>query len=118
MWYFFRAAYVAISGPTGREAVMDQRVFAARLKELRQAAGLSQKELAEKIGVSRRAVSHWEQGLREPGLFVGPALAEALSVNLESLFVEPAVIHKPRRGRPTKQETEAPPEPPKKKRKG
>lgn len=30
------------------------------------AAGLSQGELAEAIGVTRQAVSHWESGTRTP----------------------------------------------------
>lgn len=34
--------------------------------ELRQAAGLTQQELADAIGVTRAAVSFWESGLRTP----------------------------------------------------
>ncbi len=98
---------------------MDPRQFAARVKELREAAGLSQKELAERIGLSQRAVSHWEQALREPGAFVLPALAEALGVELDALFVEPsAPPEPPRRGRPRKETGETPAEEPKKGRKG
>src|SRR5579872_1832895 len=40
--------------------------FPERLKELRQEKGLTQKELAERAGVSPRAVAKWEQGDREP----------------------------------------------------
>ncbi|MEU0971332.1 helix-turn-helix transcriptional regulator [Streptomyces sp. NPDC005917] len=35
-------------------------------RAIRQAAGLSQGELAEAIGVTRQAVSHWEAGTRTP----------------------------------------------------
>jgi transcriptional regulator with XRE-family HTH domain len=93
---------------TGMEAVLDKKAFGARVKELREAAGLSQKELAERVGVSQRAVSHWEQELREPGILIAPALAEALGVELDALFIEPKEVPEPRRGRPRKDQGEPP----------
>ncbi|SEA05945.1 Helix-turn-helix [Bowdeniella nasicola] len=39
-----------------------------RLKELRTKAGLSQTELAEKLSVSRQAVSKWESGRGTPDI--------------------------------------------------
>jgi transcriptional regulator with XRE-family HTH domain len=41
--------------------------FPGRLRELREAAGLTQTELAEQVGVLRSAVARWERGIREPG---------------------------------------------------
>jgi transcriptional regulator with XRE-family HTH domain len=35
-------------------------------RAIRRAAGVSQQELADAIGVSRQAVSYWEAGLRRP----------------------------------------------------
>ena len=40
--------------------------FAAQLKQARQAAGLSQSELARELGVSTYTVKSWESGRREP----------------------------------------------------
>ena len=39
-----------------------------KLYELRRASGMSQEELAEKLGVSRQAVSKWESGATQPEL--------------------------------------------------
>jgi DNA-binding XRE family transcriptional regulator len=105
-WTFFEAKMIAtmtLLGPIGEDAVMDLKAFGARLKELREMAGLSQKELAEKAGLSQKAVSHWELGSREPGLFAAQALAEALGVDLPALLEEPTSQPDPRgRGRPPK----------------
>ena len=40
--------------------------FSEKLLRLRKGAGLSQEELAEKLGVSRQAVSRWESGAALP----------------------------------------------------
>ena len=79
---------------------MNGKWFGARLKELREKSGLSQKELADKAALSLRAISHWEQGLREPGWSNVVALAEALAVDCRAFLQEPAERSEPRRGRP------------------
>jgi transcriptional regulator with XRE-family HTH domain len=81
---------------------MDLRQFGGRLKELRVQAGLSQKQLAEQAGLSLRAVSHWEQGLREPGWFSVLRLARTLGVDSRAFEQPPAAVPEPRRGRPVK----------------
>ena len=54
--------------------------FAARLAELRQAAGLSQVELAKRLGVTQGAVSKWELGDRFPPPGLLPILAQSLDL--------------------------------------
>jgi transcriptional regulator with XRE-family HTH domain len=77
---------------------------------------LSQVELAQRAGLSQKAISHWELGDREPGLFAAFALADALGIDLAEFRREPAEPSTRRPpGRPPKQ---APPEKPKKGRKG
>jgi transcriptional regulator with XRE-family HTH domain len=49
--------------------------MAKRLRELRAASGLTQAEVAERIGVNRRTVWVWERGENVPTLHL-PALAE------------------------------------------
>jgi putative transcriptional regulator len=81
---------------------MSAEHFAARLKELREAAGLTQGQLAEKADVSHRAISAWEQGWREPSWSIVVALAEALGVGVEA-FLEPPKARPPAGpGRPPK----------------
>lgn len=63
--------------------------FGPRLRELRLEAGLTQKQLAEKAGVSQNGVSQWEDGSREPGWYAVLALAEALGVSCAA-FAEPS----------------------------
>ena len=41
-------------------------VIAERIKELRKANKVSQKKLADAVGVDKRAVIFWEQGVNEP----------------------------------------------------
>jgi transcriptional regulator with XRE-family HTH domain len=84
---------------------MDASRFAARLKELREAAGLTQMQLADAAGLSQRAVSHWEQGLREPAWSNVVAMAEALGVDCRAFLKEPASTPAPKRGRPAKAKT-------------
>ena len=59
--------------------------FTARLKSAREQAGLTQEQLAEKIGVTRQAVSRWEQGITQPDMEMLVALSEMLQVDVEAL---------------------------------
>ena len=44
------------------------RKFCVTLSELRHARGLSQREVAEALHISQPLLSHYEKGVREPGL--------------------------------------------------
>lgn len=44
------------------------RKFCVILSELRHARGLSQREVAEALHISQPLLSHYEKGVREPGL--------------------------------------------------
>ena len=59
---------------------------ADNLLNLRKASGLSQEELAEKIGVSRQAVSKWERGEASPDTDNFIALSEVYGVTLDELI--------------------------------
>jgi transcriptional regulator with XRE-family HTH domain len=57
--------------------------FAARLKMLREGAGLTQAQLAERAGLHLGAVFKLEQGRREPSWATVQALCDALGVSCE-----------------------------------
>ena len=57
-----------------------------RLREVRKAAGLTLKELGDRIGVTEGTVSHYEKGTREPSKGVLMALAEVLNVSTDYLL--------------------------------
>ena len=59
--------------------------FADRLFELRKSHGLSQEELAEKIGVSRQAVSKWERSEASPDTDNIIELSKIYGISLDEL---------------------------------
>lgn len=60
--------------------------FANRLKNARQAVGLSQEELAQRVSVSRQAVGKWEQGLAYPEVEKLLTLCAVLNVSMDALM--------------------------------
>lgn len=65
-----------------------RRAFGRRVRELRQARGYSQEELAERSGLHRTYISSLERGQRNVGLDNVHALAMALEVTPAMLFEE------------------------------
>lgn len=57
-----------------------------KLSELRRANGMSQEELAEKLGVSRQAVSKWESGAAQPELSKLIELSKIYGVSVDALL--------------------------------
>jgi transcriptional regulator with XRE-family HTH domain len=79
--------------------------FADRLRELREAAGLSQNALARRSGLSRQALSRLELGRNEPAWVSVQLLALALGLDCRAfadpgLRLPPAPTTRPRVGRP------------------
>lgn len=50
-----------IDMPRGRPSTKPRSDFGRRLAEARQKAGLSQGELGERLGMTQRAIAHWER---------------------------------------------------------
>lgn len=59
------------------------------LREARTAAGLTQAELAERIGVSRKTINTVENGVFTPSTVLALKLARALETTVERLFQLP-----------------------------
>lgn len=60
--------------------------FQERLKELRIAKGVSQKELGKLIGATYSAISYWETGVNEPKLSYIIALCNYFEVSADYLL--------------------------------
>ena len=60
-------------------------MLSEKIYTLRRKSGLSQEQLAEKIGVSRQAISKWEGGLSTPELDKLKALSECFQVTIDEL---------------------------------
>jgi transcriptional regulator with XRE-family HTH domain len=58
------------------------------IRELRQAAGLTQLELANKVQVTPSAVYNWERGKNEPSATNLRDLAFALGVSMDDIDLE------------------------------
>lgn len=56
------------------------------IRRLRRSKGLSQKELAERLGVSCQAVSKWERGVNLPDILLLPALCATLGISADELL--------------------------------
>ena len=66
--------------------------FGIRVKNMRKSLGLTQEELAEKIGMSKQAVTLYETGRREAGYKNLVALSRALNVTTDWLLGAPPPI--------------------------
>jgi putative transcriptional regulator len=60
--------------------------FESRVRELREAKGLTQKALATQLDVSRQTIHSLERGEKEPGVLLALALGALLGVAVEQLF--------------------------------
>lgn len=56
-----------------------------KLKAARRAAGMTQAQLAEAIGVNQMHVSRWESGKVEPGVLIVKRMAEVLNCSMDDL---------------------------------
>ncbi len=59
--------------------------FGLNLKRIRKTRHISQQELAEKLGLAQRTISHYESGSCEPNLTCLCKIADILGVSLDEL---------------------------------
>ena len=65
---------------------MTTQTLGERIRAARQAAGLSQEKLAERLGLTRQAVTKWETGQSAPSTENLLRLAEVLGVPMTALL--------------------------------
>jgi transcriptional regulator with XRE-family HTH domain len=87
---FFQGAWIVMAALMDLTGVgMDAKSFGLKLKQLRQAAGLTQFQLAVATGINQANISRWERGQREALVTAIPQLAVALGVEVQELFRDP-----------------------------
>ena len=59
--------------------------FSERLKDLRKQAGLTQVDVAEKLGISQPAYASWERGVKKPTQENLVKIAQTLNVSVDYL---------------------------------
>lgn len=57
-----------------------------QIRVVRKKCGITQAQLAEKIGVNQKAVSQWERGDTNPSADKLPAIAATLGCTIDDLF--------------------------------
>lgn len=65
---------------------MNKEIFGGFIADLRKAAGMTQKQVADRLHVTDRAVSKWERGLSYPDVTLMEPLAAVLGVGVEELL--------------------------------
>ncbi len=65
--------------------------FGERLRELRKSKGLTQEELAELSGVSRRMIGHYETVVKRPSIDKAQKIAQGLGVSVQVLMGESGI---------------------------
>lgn len=66
---------------------MDQEKIGMFIAELRKEKNLTQEKLGEKLGVTSKAVSKWENGKSMPDISIMKDLCDTLEITLNELFV-------------------------------
>lgn len=65
---------------------MTNRSMGETISTLRKEKGMTQKDLADMLGITDKAVSKWERNVAYPDTATIPALAEILGVSVEELM--------------------------------
>lgn len=63
-----------------------RKEFAKRIKRLREDRGMTQADLAERLGYTKQAISNWERGLNAPSIDDLEALAIVFNIEVGLLF--------------------------------
>ena len=65
---------------------MDQRKTGALISAARKEKSLTQKQLAEKLGITDKSISKWERGISFPDVSIVEELCQLLNLSVSELF--------------------------------
>ena len=65
---------------------MEQEKIGKFIKKIRVDNGLTQKDLADKLGVTYQAVSKWENGKNIPDIMILKQISKEFNVNIDDLL--------------------------------
>ena len=65
---------------------MDQEKIGDLIKKIRKENNLTQKELADKLGVTYQAVSKWETGKNIPDIAILKQISDEFNINIDDLL--------------------------------
>lgn len=74
-----------------KESLASDLAVGARLRAVREAAGLSQRELAKRAGITNATISHIEQESHAPSLASLHRILNAIPISMADFFALPAV---------------------------
>ena len=60
--------------------------FSEKLHELRVSRNISQKELAESLGVAQSSINYWEKGQRDPSITMVKKLADYFGISVDDFL--------------------------------
>lgn len=66
---------------------MERKTMGSFIAVLRKSSGMTQKELADKLNVSDKTISHWERDENAPDLSMIPVLAEIFGVTCDEILL-------------------------------
>lgn len=65
---------------------MDKKIIGEKISSLRKEKSLTQKELADRLGVTDKAISKWETGVHFPDIAIMEKLAKELGLTVSELL--------------------------------
>ncbi len=91
--YTIQGVHCSAERPMPKQKTPEATTFGERLVALRKAAALTQQQLADEVGVSRRMIAYYEGQSEHPPTTLLPALARALNVSADALLgLEPVAM--------------------------
>lgn len=84
--YTIRGVNCTARRPMPKQKTPEATSFGERLVGLRKAAALTQQQLADEVGVSRRMIAYYEGQSEHPPTTLLPALTRALNVSADALL--------------------------------